>query len=305
MLIYLHNWNNIITFAADKQIKEKLIMDGLKDFKSNIKGKSFYIFDLSNVPYTMEQLLNGLEPFNKFMHKLNISVKELLELISYLGITDKELFDYTTIKTDFLVGKDAVYTEKIAKFVLDYKMVKTYHDVYVKTNSYVSLRFSDIACELMLRHFPFLGKEPFIRDEKRFKDNIDKLPVSINTKVKEIDTLMLIDNDITIGDLIKLYTDPSYKDSVIKKPIWKIYSDVDYIYFRIDENKGGHTVFIKLDDFFNKNWKAVEEQNVFGVCLYDENDNLIKGKWFKGKQKDAPYFKGEIVDALKKFMTNK
>ena len=45
---------------------------------------------------------------------------------------------------------------------------------------------------------------------------------------------------------------------------------------------------------------AIENRNIFSICLYDENDKLIKGKWFKGKQKDAPYFDNEKVRYLKK-----
>ena len=272
------------------------------NFKSNVPDKLFYIFKLSDTPYTREQLFSGLSEFKNFMDKFNLSVDEFSELIDELCIVDKELFDYGTfLKNDFLVAKNGVYIEQSVKVGYTYKIVRKNFDVYVCEHEYLSLSLEKVINRLMLKRYPFLGKKPFLKEERRFHDNINELPISTNTLVENIDDHILFDNNITIDDLFKLYTDPSYKDSIIEKPIWKVYLGTDIICFSVDESKGD-SIIINLDDFINGNWNAVKERIVHGVCLYDDDGNLIQGKWFSGKQKDAPYFRGHIIEELRRVM---
>ena len=65
------------------------------------------------------------------------------------------------------------------------------------------------------------------------------------------------------------------------------------------DKKRDYSLYLKIEDFLNKDWDAVEKRHVFSILLYDENGEQIKGKWFKGEQKDAPYFNCDLVNELK------
>jgi hypothetical protein len=142
---------------------------------------------------------------------------------------------------------------------------------------------------------------PFTFIKKRFKDNISKLPKSVYVRIDKIDSSILYDNEITIFDLIKLYTDKDYKDSFVEQPRYSVYSGSTDIYISIDEEKG-YSLYVTFEQLINKDWKGIEEREISGVCLYDENNKLIPKTWFYGKQKDAPYFNNPIVKALKEIL---
>ena len=82
------------------------------------------------------------------------------------------------------------------------------------------------------------------------------------------------------------------------------YSDGGDIFITLDKDKGGWALGLKFKDLVNKDWKAIEDRHVFSICLYDKKGEQIKGKWFEGKQKDAPYFNHPLVKELKRILTS-
>lgn len=276
----------------------------LKDyFFSSAEHVHIYPVKCEETPYTRRQLLSEMSIFRDFMEQFNCSLDELCEILDIYGITDKSLFDYTIFGKDYLIGKDYLYTIKYEMVHGYMKQKKTYYDLYMCHNTYACLALNTVARELVKRRFPFLTLPPFTKVEKRFKESIKNIPNTLKAKVRDIDAFTLFDNDLTIGELIKLYTEENYADSVVETPLYSVYSDSCSIYITIDESKGGWTLSLKISDLLNKDWKAIEERHVSSICLYDEKGEQIKGKWFEGNQKDAPYFNNPLVKELKRFFT--
>lgn len=301
MLIHLDNSKKYITFAA-KIKKGDINMYGITDFKFDNNGINWYRLKLSETPYTRRQLLSSLPIFNKFMEIWDCSIDVLCYLLNDLGITDNHLFEYTICKNDFLVANNGVYKDKVVKEGYRSRLVTTHYDVYITANQFASLALNKVAKRVVEGKYPMFLEAPFLKREKRFKDNIEELPMTPDAYLGDIDSVVVFDNDISIGDLIKLYTDKNYKYSYIDKPIWAVYSESHYIYFTIDKSKGGHTLAITFEQLQNGDWESVENHHVQSICLYDNNGEQIKGKWFEGKQKDAPYFNSPIVEAVKKIV---
>lgn len=262
----------------------------------------YYEFKVSDTNYTRKQLIEGLDRFKTFMDAFKCTADEIISIVDKLGITDKSLFEYQTYKTPFLVSSNDIYTVKYEWVWGCRKEVKTFHDVYVSVNTYVSLALNDIARELMFARFPYFNEAPFVEVEKRFKDNINNLPKNTNTKLSDIEHDIIFDNQLTIKDLINLYLDDGYKDSTIVKSLFHIYSEGNMFYLKVSNREYEHSLQIPTKAFFEKDWEAIENVKVSSVCLYDDNGELIKGKWFEGKQKDAPYFKYPLVEEFRKKM---
>jgi len=278
------------------------------NYNSCVKGQTFSFVNLADHPdlgVSRIDLLNKFTMFKDFMELHKCSADELCAITYELGIMDKDLFDYTAYKgiNNVLVVEDGVYIDKNVKEGYNYRMVREYANVYICQNQYASLRLSEVARELIKRRFPFLMKKPFVVRTKRFDETIDNLPQNLLTKVSDLDYMMVHKNNLTIGDLIKLYTDPGYKNSLIDKPIWSIYSDSKNMYFDTDGCHDGNSVNVPIDALYNKDWKAVENVKINGVPLHDKDGNRIPKKWFEGLQKDAPYMTSEVAIELKKYFT--
>lgn len=281
----------------------------LNDYHSNINGQSFYFVDLDkikknlNVNVTRYELLNRFSIFKDFIDTYKCFFDTLCELTYSLGILDKHLFDYTTYpgKDNFLVAKNGVYRITCVKEGHSRRNITEYKDVYITQNNHASLYLANVAKEIIKKRFPFLMREPFVKKEKRFThDSINNLPTNILTPVGDLDSIALLENNITIQDLIKLYTVDGYKNEIISKPLWNIYSDYKRMFIGTDDKNDGNSILIPIDAFYNADWKAIEEQNVYSICLRDEKGEIIKGKWFNGKQKDAPYMASDVAKELKK-----
>ena len=274
-----------------------------KDFK--IVGgytPKYYEFKISDTNYTRKQLIEGLDRFKTFMVAFKCTADEIISIVDKLGITDKSLFEYQTYPTPFLVSSSDIYTVKYDWVCGNRKEVKTFYDVYISASTYVSLALNDIARELMFTRFPYFNEAPFVEVEKRFKDNINNLTKNVNTKLSDIEHDIIFDNDLTIKDLINLYLDEGYKDSVTAKSLVSVYSEGDNIYLKLCGMPKNYSLQIPVKALFEKDWIAIENEHVFSICLYDDNGELIKGKWFEGKQKDAPYFKYPLVEEFRKKM---
>lgn len=273
-----------------------------KDYHySGARNITLYPLKLSETPYNRKQLFSEMKTYKEFMERFNCSVDELCEIIDKYGIQDNNLFEYTTFNGNgcYPIAEKYIYTSKYVHKSGGWTEEVTHYDIYICCNQFVDLSLNIVANELVKRRFPFLSLPPFTKIEKRFKDNIKELPKTTNAKVRDIDDNILFDNEITIGELIRLYSDDSFADSNIETPLYNVYANGS-MYIEIDENKSGWSIGTTFAELLNKDWKAIEERKVFSVCLYDENGKQIKGKWFKGKQKDAPYFNNPLVKELKK-----
>jgi len=273
-----------------------------KRLKSNkASSRNYIIFDLSKVPYTREELLNGFSVFKEFMTKWQCDVKTMCKAIDELSILDSHLFDFSTLANDFLVEKDVYYSVLYGKRT-NYNHIKTYYNVYVVPYPYASLALNNIAEYIVRARFPELFKGNFLKVEKRFDESIHKLPSSTSAKLSDINSLIGYENDLTIQDIIDIYTAKDREkamNEMTATPRIKIYAD-GFIALTVDE-KHDYSLCFNIEDLYNKDWEEIEKKHVFSIPLYDENDNLIKGKWYKGEQKNAPYFNCPLVKELEKF----
>ena len=272
-------------------------------FKCTNKDSKYFFVDLNKLSYTRKELLSSFAGYKEFIETFKTSVEELEEILDGLCISDRSLFDFTTFNTGFLVDENGIYTSKF-----EYKHglpveTKTYFNVYICESSFSSLALDKVAEEIIKRRFPELFKAPFTVFKKRFNSNINELPKSANCLLSNVDSEIISDNNLTIQDLIDIYTNPEVIDSVKEFPLIKVYSSGD-IFLTIDENKAGHTVCMTTDCLFNNDWEAIEERPVFSICLYDEQGNLIPKQWYKGEQKNAPYFNNPLVEKLKEIIIN-
>lgn len=277
-------------------------MNGIKDFKSYEKDIDFFFVNLSQTKYKREEMLRAYSIFTKFMDTFHCTIDEMCEIFDKYGIRDRDLFEYTILKNDYLVSEDGIYTEKWVRNGYNGRFVKQFYNVYLTVNPYASLVLNTVSKELVIRRFPFLMKEPFITKEKRFTNNIHSLPKTLNAKISSIDHNILFDNELTIDDLIKIYGDKSYMDSYVETPTWNVYHE-GQIYITVDKERAGYSINTSFNELENGDWNAIENRKVFSICLYDKNGERIKGKWYDGKQKNAPYFDNPIVETLKKMIT--
>jgi hypothetical protein len=262
----------------------------------------YYEVKASDTPYTRKQLIEGLDRFKTFMDAFKCTADEIISIVDKLGITDKSLFEYQTYKTPFHISSSDIYTVKYDWVWGHRKEVKTFYDVYISASTYVSLALNNIARELMFTRFPYFMEPPFVEVKKRFKDNINNLPKNTNTKLKDIEHDIIFDNNLSIKDLINLYLDEGYKDTNVTKSLISIYSDGNMFFLKVSDRPHDHSLYVPTKAFLEKDWEAIENMKVSSVCLYDDNGELIKNKWFEGKQKDAPYFKCPLVEEFRKKM---
>lgn len=275
-------------------------MFGLKDFRitSNCKIDIFKL-KMSDTGYTRKELIENLSRFKKFRDDFKCSTDEILELIDDLCILDKHLFEYAITKNDFKVGENLIYITKQVREGYNYTTKDIYYDVYITSSMYVGLELNKIAERLILKRFPFFLRPPFVKEEKRFKDSIKDFPTNTSTLINDLNHYMVLENDLTLNDIVKLCADKDYANSSIIKTRLSVYADnPDSIYLKVDDEKD-YSLYLTVDSLVNGDWNAIENTEINSLLLYDGNGKLIKGKWYNGLQKDAPYFDNPIVKELK------
>lgn len=274
-------------------------MFGLKNFKiaSNCKIDLFNL-KVSDTGYTRKELIENLSRFKKFRDDFKCSTDEMLELIDDLCILDKHLFEYTIAKNDFKVGENLIYITKQVRVGYNYTITDIYYDVYISSNQFVSLVLNKIAERLILKRFPFFLRPPFVKEEKRFNDSIKNFPTNPSTLISDLNHSMVFENDLTLDDIVKLCTDKDYSNSSIIKTRLTVYCEPNSIYLKVDDDRD-YSLYLTVDSLVNGDWNAIENTEINSLLLYDDNGKLIKGKWYNGLQKDAPYFNNPIVKELK------
>jgi hypothetical protein len=234
------------------------------------------------------------------MNKWKCDADMISNIMDVLCINDYNLFDFTLANTDFLVEEDAYYKVEWEQGCEK----RTYYNVYVCPTQFASIYLNDIARYIFEQRYPEFHEHMFTMKERRFKENIHNLPMDINTKINDIDTFVLCENDLTIKDILDIYT-ATDKESVMDeiKPYtrFSVYSD-GCIFLKVSDK---YSLYLTIEDIENKNWDAVEKRHVFSIPLYDKNGERISGEWFEGNQKDAPYFNEPLVREIKKFFEKK
>lgn len=261
-------------------------MIDIKNYKTSDWSKSFCFVELNKFGISQEDAANRF--FSDFMDMLGISVDEFLEAKNDLCILDRGLYDFTTWKgNNFLVGEDAIYTEKWVVRNGFGKMERKSYDVYVTKNSYSTLRLKEIAKYFISRRFPQLFSGNFVTSDYRFSEKTRAVKFEPNMKIGDLSMLVNLSDDITIGDLVMIMANKQYLTSKIEKPKLSIYvtdaSKCD-CYLTLSN----HTLAFDLKDLMNKDWKAIEDKDVWVSSEY------------KGiPQKDRDYFNDPLVAEFK------
>lgn len=256
--------------------------------------KNFRVADKEFKPYgvkdlgqhNLAELLDTFPTFKEFTQRFKISSRKLMIICKKLSIRLNDLFEYSTWG-EALYKKNAIYTEKWVSG----SMVKTYYDIYIIPNQFVSLSLNKVAEYIVFAKFPFLSG--YTKCVKRFNDDVKELlnGISLKTEVNKLDDFVLLENNITIADLYKLCKHKEYKDSYYNKSLVNIYEN-GHIFIELP-NKG--SLFLTYNDLVNNDIVSVQNRHVFSIPYYDEKGNQIPKKWFEGKQEDAPYFDCEMV----------
>ena len=260
-----------------------------KDFKiADKEFNSYRVKDLGQ--YNLVELFDTFPTFKEFTQRFKISSRKLMLICQKLSIQLNDLFEYSTWGK-VLYKKNAIYTEK---WVVSHgcgNMVKTYYNIYIVPNEFVSLTLDKVAEYVVFKKFPFLSN--YTKYVKRFDDDVKELlnNVSLNTNISKLDDFVLLKNNITIADLYKLCKDKEYKDSYYHKSLVKVYENGN-IFIELP-NKG--SLFLMYSDLVNNDIVSIQNRHVFSIPYYDEKGNQTPKKWFEGNQEDAPYFNCEMV----------
>lgn len=280
-------------------------MIGVTDFKSSVKNIDWFFVNLKEIGMKRGTLFSGLRTFQTFMDTFNCTPSELVEITERLGIDDRNLFEYSIFDSPFLVRWDGIYTEKWKIIGGCHKCVTTNYDVYITSNTFVSLYLNKVAQELVKKNMPYLLGEQFSHTARRFDEELIKeLPTNLNASVSDVlHKISPCTKSLSIGDLVKLYTDPTYKDSLITEYEWSVYHDGN-LYIHIDEDKAGYSIHTNYRTLLSKDWETIENQKVSNIPLYNPaTGKMMPKKSFDGRQKDAPYFDNDKVKLLKAYLT--
>jgi hypothetical protein len=199
-----------------------------------------------------------------------------------------------------MVAEKGVYSEKRKWSYGSYTIHKTYHNVYIKENTYIHLMFPKIIEYIITTYYP---KFAIYGDSPRFDKKISIKP---NTSITEIEREYR-DCKLTALDIVKLLDNPNYSTETVKKLKYKIYSDGDTIYYPITSlmihgHKYDISLYVPREAIINDDWSIVENQKMGGIIKPNANELLGRDKnnWFEGLQKDSPYFNHKEVETIKK-----
>lgn len=199
-----------------------------------------------------------------------------------------------------MVAEKGVYSEKRKWSYGTCTIIKTYHNVYIKENTYIHLMFPKIIEHIITTYYP---KFAIYEDVPRFDKQIKIKPNTSITEIKREYT----EYDLTALDIVKLLNNPNYSTETVKKLKYKIYSDGNIIFYPITSlmihgHKYDISLYIPREAIINDDWSIVENQKMFSIIKPNANELLGRDKnnWFEGLQKDSPYFNHKEVETIKK-----
>ena len=252
-------------------------MINLKNYKSEVKGECFSFVDISKLN-DITEVSAAKHFFADFIEMLNITAEDFVRLKNVLAIQDKDLYDFSVFnyKYGILIAKDGVSTIKYEKIGGKYVSRTILYDVYLIKNLYCSIALNKMAEQFVKEKYPKLFKGNFVTIEDRFSENIRNIDFSPNMNINDLSLLLGID-DLTIEDLTKIMSDENYINSKVWKTKVSFYYNYNEVqcFLSLEEN----SLFFKLKDLINKDWKAIEDADIWVNKNYEGM-----------KQKDRDYF---------------
>ena len=84
--------------------------------------------------------------FKDISNDFKVSFNELFDIVNYLHIPIRDLFEFSVYKTNslMLIKKDGVYREKKKWSFGNQYIEKEYHDVYLRQNEYIHLWYNRV-----------------------------------------------------------------------------------------------------------------------------------------------------------------
>ena len=275
-------------------------MFGIRDYQTTVAGEAFaFVESVEKWGFTRRQLVESLPAFKRQMDALCMTVDDLMSELDEHRVMDRDLFEYTITATDFMVAKDGVYTEKWKKN----EMVKTSYNVYINSSYYLGCVFNRLAEDWVIKKCPFLYDKAFTKEVFRFPETVRTM-LPTDTKVSIDDALhglSIEGKDLTIEDIINIYTVDGYRYDKVIKPDFSAYEGGD-VFLNLGE-KSGHCLHMTVRDLIDKNWDAICERKVYSI----ENGKTPDGKniFYDGRQDEAPYFNCKKVERFKKLLLGK
>lgn len=252
-----------------------------------------------NVNLLMEK--NLLPSVVKLANDWGVKYENIIAFIKANNLL-KDCFMYSLYGGEHsrMVAEKGVYSETKKWSYGSYTIIKTYHNVYIRENTYIHLMFPKIIEYIITTYYP---KFAIYGDSPRFDKKISIKP---NTSIAEIEREYR-DCNLTALDIVKLLDNPKYSMESVKRLKYNIYSDGNIIYYPITSfvihgHKYDISLYIPREAIINDDWSIVENQKMFSIIKPNANELLGKDKnnWFEGLQKDSPYFNHKEVETIKK-----
>lgn len=251
-------------------------------------GDSFLQFDIKDTKFTFGELFTHF--YKDFMTLWKVSVEEVEAIINKEPrLKESDFFDYNTGGKDFLVKKNALYSEKLENGA----STRRYFNVYVGAEQFRDIYLNIVIKHIMQGRYPMLYKEPFAVMERKYPESVKA--ITSETLLQDIcmmEGCRYTDEELTAGELVDILTNGN-ADAMELKPIWRAYSD-GHIFFKVGEGESG-SVFVTIEDLHNHDWQAVLDRFMYSI----KGKN---GEWYNGKQGTAPYMYSPIVKEIEKFV---
>ena len=266
-------------------------MRHLVNYTPTQRGNSFIrVEDLSTFGLELIDVLAETNIYKTCNQLIGATLEDVEDAIKSLVIPISSLFDYDTNGFK-LIKENGVYTQVKDKDTN--RIRKIYHDVYLNNHQYQMCDFKYVMEYLLMKKYPHIFQNEVFY--KELDTSVFKLPKQ-NTKIKDIDFGL---SDLTIEELLKLMN---------KKPLFDTrFSFYDaFIALELETNiHYGHeytySLVIPYQALLTKDWTIVEDYDVFSIIKRNPNEKLGSDldNWFKGKQKDSPYWDNEFVNTIK------
>lgn len=267
------------------------------DFKHVNRSDSFYfVKDLEKFGIDFNQACELIPNLNNIANLFGVDKNEVIDIIKELHYINRDLFEFTCFpgfnEENILIAEKAIYTSNMKTICGERKEIIKYYNVYLmgRLDS-----FGKILESLFSKKFSVLY------NDENFNEIIPKFPTKFKiepwTKITDLhllnENMYKVEYNITCSDIFELMKDENYINTTIVKSKFRFYG-IENFYLKLPNRPNcDDSIVIPFEALFKKDWSIIENYDVFSVRL--EN-----GGWFKGKQKDSPYFNSDEVNYFKK-----
>lgn len=236
---------------------------------------------------------NILPSIVKLAENWRVPYAEIIKFI-IANHLERHLFSYN-IYRGLLVGERALYSEQKVWRGGQEIIQKTYYDVYVYENYYISLQLPKIVEWIIFTYYDYCIWA-------KLYNPYEGINFKLSDTIHDVD-FNYHDKELTIQDILNMC---SGKKTIHRKLIYSMYSDCEQIYLPLTSIElYGHKFDISLtiprEAIINRNWDLIENVKVYSIIKPNANEQLGRDKnnWFEGYQKDMPYWNCDIVKELK------